>query len=143
MLRCAASFVVAAYVHIRLNPQDLHTLPAELFTKPSNLDSFRTFYESIFLRSYKILSGFLQCLCLDHGKYSKHEGVIHERENDYLNRLIAESDCVVPGRSADGPGCGKGRADDRPQMQRLKYAGEDRFYPQTDRRRREVRNATG
>jgi hypothetical protein len=37
MLRCAASFVVAAYALVRLTPQDLRALPAELFTKPSLL----------------------------------------------------------------------------------------------------------
>jgi hypothetical protein len=35
MLRCAASFVTAAYVNVRLIPHDLRALPAELFTKPS------------------------------------------------------------------------------------------------------------
>jgi len=33
MLRCAASFVTAAYVEVRLVPQDLRALPAELFYK--------------------------------------------------------------------------------------------------------------
>jgi len=35
MLRCATSFVIAAYVRVRLIPQNLRALPAELFTKPS------------------------------------------------------------------------------------------------------------
>jgi hypothetical protein len=35
MLRCAASFVIAAYVRVRLVPLDLRALPAELFTQPS------------------------------------------------------------------------------------------------------------
>jgi hypothetical protein len=35
MLRCAASFVIAAYVKVRLIPQALRALPAELFTQPS------------------------------------------------------------------------------------------------------------
>jgi hypothetical protein len=47
MPRCAASFVVAAYDKVRLTPHDLRALPAELFTKPSNLDSYLTFYEFI------------------------------------------------------------------------------------------------
>jgi len=34
MLRCAASFVVAAYKKVRLTPHDLRALPAEHFTKP-------------------------------------------------------------------------------------------------------------
>jgi len=44
MLRCAASFVVAAYVEVRLTSHGLRALPAELFTKPSNLDRFSTFF---------------------------------------------------------------------------------------------------
>jgi hypothetical protein len=52
MLRCAASFVTAAYVRVRLAPHDLHTLPAELFTQPSNPNSFRTSYESIIFKKY-------------------------------------------------------------------------------------------
>ena len=47
MLRCASSFVIAAYEKVRLTPQDLRALPAELFTEPSNLVCFLTFYESI------------------------------------------------------------------------------------------------
>jgi hypothetical protein len=35
MLRFAASFVIAAYMQVRLIPHDLRALPAELFTKPS------------------------------------------------------------------------------------------------------------
>jgi len=31
MLRCASSFVVAAYAQVRLTPQDLRALPAGLF----------------------------------------------------------------------------------------------------------------
>jgi hypothetical protein len=31
MLRCAVSFVVAAYVTVRLTPHDLRALPAETF----------------------------------------------------------------------------------------------------------------
>jgi hypothetical protein len=47
MLRCAASFVIAAYVNVRLIPQDLRALPAELFTKPSVLANFSTFFEFV------------------------------------------------------------------------------------------------
>jgi len=47
MLRCASSFVITAYVYVRLAPQDSHALPAELFTEPSNLACFSTFYEFI------------------------------------------------------------------------------------------------
>jgi len=44
MLRCAASFVTAAYANVRLIPQDLRALPADLFTKPSIMAKFSTFY---------------------------------------------------------------------------------------------------
>jgi len=47
MLRCAASFVIAAYAKVRLIPQDLRALPAELFTKPSEFVNFSTFYEIV------------------------------------------------------------------------------------------------
>jgi hypothetical protein len=43
MLRCTASFVTAVYAQVRLVPQDLRALPAELFTKPSFLAHFLTF----------------------------------------------------------------------------------------------------
>jgi hypothetical protein len=35
MLRCAASFVIAAYAQVRRIPKNLRALPAELFTQPS------------------------------------------------------------------------------------------------------------
>jgi len=47
MLRCASSFVVAAYAQVRLTPQDSRALPAELFTKPLNLNNYKTFCEFI------------------------------------------------------------------------------------------------
>jgi len=47
MLRCAASFVIAAYDEVRLIPQDLRALPAELFSRLSKLAIFSTFYEFI------------------------------------------------------------------------------------------------
>jgi hypothetical protein len=44
MLRCAASFVIAAYAKkVRLIPQDWRALPLELFTKPSQSDDFTEF----------------------------------------------------------------------------------------------------
>ena len=41
------SFVIPTYVKVRLIPYDSRALPPELFTKPSNLASFSTFYEFI------------------------------------------------------------------------------------------------
>jgi hypothetical protein len=43
MLRCAASFVIAAYAKVRLIPQDWRALPLELFTKPPQIDGFTDF----------------------------------------------------------------------------------------------------
>ena len=40
MLRCAASKLIAAYANVRLIPQDLRALPAELFKKPSQFQGF-------------------------------------------------------------------------------------------------------
>jgi hypothetical protein len=44
MLRCAASIVIAAYAKVRLVPQNLRALPAELFTQPSHSAHFLNFY---------------------------------------------------------------------------------------------------
>jgi hypothetical protein len=38
MLRCAASFVVAAYVKVRLTPQALRALPAETFYEAADFE---------------------------------------------------------------------------------------------------------
>jgi hypothetical protein len=38
--RCASSFVIAAYVYVRLIPQDSRALHLELFTGPSTLATF-------------------------------------------------------------------------------------------------------
>ena len=43
MLRCAASFVVAAYAKVRLTPHDLRALPAELFFEAVVLGSLFDF----------------------------------------------------------------------------------------------------
>jgi hypothetical protein len=43
MLRCPASFVIAAYLKVRLIPQGLRALPAELFMKPSYSAGFLLF----------------------------------------------------------------------------------------------------
>jgi hypothetical protein len=43
MLRCAASFVTAAYAQVRLAPHDLRALPAELFFEAVVLDSLFDF----------------------------------------------------------------------------------------------------
>jgi hypothetical protein len=43
MLRCASPFVVAAYTKVRLTPQGSRALPAELFTKPPQIQGFWDF----------------------------------------------------------------------------------------------------
>ena len=40
-LRCAASFVIAAYFYVRLIPQDLRALHLDLFSLPSDSDFLR------------------------------------------------------------------------------------------------------
>jgi hypothetical protein len=40
MLRCASSFVIAAYETVRLILQESRALPLELFTKPPPEDQF-------------------------------------------------------------------------------------------------------
>src|SRR4030043_1279622 len=52
MLRCASPFVVAAYAEVRLTPQGLRALPAELFTKPPLIQGF--WY---FLRGFDSIEG--------------------------------------------------------------------------------------
>jgi hypothetical protein len=37
-LRCASSFITAAYLHVRLIPQDLRALHLGLFSLPSHFD---------------------------------------------------------------------------------------------------------
>jgi len=40
-LRCAPSFVTAAYFYVRLIPQDLRALHLDLFSLPSNFNSLQ------------------------------------------------------------------------------------------------------
>jgi hypothetical protein len=40
-LRCATSFVIAAYFSVRLIPQDLRALHLDLFSLPSDFDFLR------------------------------------------------------------------------------------------------------
>jgi hypothetical protein len=42
-LRCAASFVIAAYFHVRFIPQDLRALHLDLFSLPSDFDFLRNY----------------------------------------------------------------------------------------------------
>jgi hypothetical protein len=41
MLRCAASFVIAAYFHVRLNPQDWRAWPANFLQSRLDFDYLR------------------------------------------------------------------------------------------------------
>jgi hypothetical protein len=47
MLRCASSFVIAAYGKVRLIPQDSRALPAAFLRSRPIVTAFRTFYEVI------------------------------------------------------------------------------------------------
>jgi hypothetical protein len=60
MLRCAASFVIAAYEKVRLIPHDLRALPVEFLVQPSNRDSFLTFHESIKIDVIFMLTGVMK-----------------------------------------------------------------------------------
>src|SRR4030043_951574 len=58
MLRCASPFVIAAYVTVRLIPQDSRALPADFLRSRPKFKTFATFYESIFLfGDFRRLSG--------------------------------------------------------------------------------------
>jgi hypothetical protein len=47
MLRCASSFVIAAYVTVRLIPQDSRALPAAFLRSRLQFKIFATFYENV------------------------------------------------------------------------------------------------
>ncbi|MBA4397473.1 MAG: hypothetical protein C0394_08840 [Syntrophus sp. (in: bacteria)] len=53
MLRCATSIVIAAYVHVRLIPQDLRALPAAFLQSRPETGVFMTFYEFVKIRRDK------------------------------------------------------------------------------------------
>jgi hypothetical protein len=44
MLRCASSFVIAAYPTVRLIPQDSRALPADILRSRPIFSTFKTFY---------------------------------------------------------------------------------------------------
>jgi len=50
MLRCASSFVIAAYAKVRLIPQDSRALPADFLRSRPQFKAFETFYESVNLK---------------------------------------------------------------------------------------------
>jgi hypothetical protein len=47
MLRCASSFVIAAYDKVRLIPQDSRALPAAFLRSRPKFKTFATFYEVV------------------------------------------------------------------------------------------------
>jgi hypothetical protein len=49
MLRCASSFVIAAYAPVRLIPQDSRAWPAAFLRSRLILAAFQTFYEVVFI----------------------------------------------------------------------------------------------
>jgi hypothetical protein len=47
MLRCASSFVIAAYAKVRLISQDSRALPADILRSRPIFTAFKTFYETV------------------------------------------------------------------------------------------------
>jgi len=47
MLRCASSFVIAAYTKVRLIPQASRALPAAFLRSRPIFSTFKTFYEVV------------------------------------------------------------------------------------------------
>jgi hypothetical protein len=71
MLRCAASFVIAAYVKVRLTPHDLRALPAELFYEAvNNISNALSFFFGRCYRSTVLRKG-AASWCAD-PKFTKH-----------------------------------------------------------------------
>ena len=57
MLRCASSFVIAAYAKVRLIPQDSRALPAAFLRSRPIFTAFQTFYEFIIIGQKYLLTG--------------------------------------------------------------------------------------
>src|SRR4030042_420203 len=108
MLRCASPFVIAAYVTVRLIPQGSRALPAELFTKPSNLVCLLTFFGGVKMEGRKnggetvdeIIGGRLRIIQKKHGyRFSIDAlllaGFVKLREDDDLIDLGTGSGIVA------------------------------------------------
>jgi hypothetical protein len=59
MLRCASSFVIAAYAKVRLIPQDSRALPAAFLRSRPIFTTFKTFYEVANLEEMEKNAGIL------------------------------------------------------------------------------------
>jgi hypothetical protein len=64
MLRCASSFVIAAYAKIRLIPQDSRALPANFLRSRPIFETFKTLYEAVGREAFGLLA-------MTHGPFSK------------------------------------------------------------------------
>ena len=67
MLRCASSFVVAAYAQVRLTPHDLRALPQGAFYVAVIVAHFSTFYEFV-INEEKDEAGPLRRMSIFHGR---------------------------------------------------------------------------
>jgi len=56
MLRCAASFVIAAYFYVHLIPHDLRALPANFLRNHHTFGVTATFYGTITIHIPKLLN---------------------------------------------------------------------------------------
>src|SRR4030042_738308 len=54
MLRCASSFVIAAYATVRLIPHDSRALPADFLRSRPLFGTFKTFYEVVIIEFFRI-----------------------------------------------------------------------------------------
>jgi hypothetical protein len=69
LLCCAASLVIAAYVKIRLIPQDLRALHLNVFEQPQNIMEFQLKALSVIWSQY-------------HDEFTRHEAVgVEQRVN--------------------------------------------------------------
>jgi hypothetical protein len=56
MLRCVSSFVIAAYVKVRLTPQDSRALPAAFLQSRPIFTTIKLFYEVVKIDAYRSVS---------------------------------------------------------------------------------------
>ena len=85
MLRCASSLVIAAYIDVRLIPQELRALPLELFTKPF------IFHQNLLTsNSYK----YTDTVIADSGSASEKRLIIMGTEKKYCSICAWRENCT-------------------------------------------------
>ena len=83
MLRCASSFVIAAYAKVRLIPQDSRALPAAFLRSRPIFMTFKTFYEVVLYDSLE------KNLLVDPaGKVGKERTAFHDP--DFMSGLLGK-----------------------------------------------------